>query len=51
MVGASERGIYQGGSKSGICVFDFKVGRAAPKPNKEQSQVFVGYGRIPGLTQ
>ena len=49
MIGASERLAYKGQSRSGVDVFDFKVGRAAPKSNKEPGPVFVGYGRIPGL--
>jgi peptidoglycan DL-endopeptidase CwlO len=49
MVGASERGTFKGQAKSGVSVFDFKVGRATPKPGKETTTVFVGYGRIPGL--
>ena len=49
MIGASERSAYKGKSKSGVAIFDFKVGRATPKPNQERGPVFVGYGRIPGL--
>jgi cell wall-associated NlpC family hydrolase len=49
MIGASERLAYKGRSRSGVNVFDFKVGRAAPRSNKEPGPVFVGYGRIPGL--
>ena len=49
MIGASERLAYKGQSRSGVSVFDFKVGRAAPKSNKEPGPVFVGYGRIPGV--
>jgi cell wall-associated NlpC family hydrolase len=49
MIGASERLAYKGQSRSGVNVFDFKVGRAAPKSNKEPGPIFVGYGRIPGL--
>jgi cell wall-associated NlpC family hydrolase len=49
MIGASERGILKGQTKSGVSVFDFKVGRALAKPGKETTPVFVGYGRIPGV--
>ena len=49
MVGAGEGRSYKGQSRLGVNVFDFKVSRAAPKPNKEPGPVFVGYGRIPGL--
>ena len=51
MVGASEGHTYRGHARSGVSVFDFKVGRAAAKTNKEPGAVFVGYGRIPGLAQ
>lgn len=47
MVGASESRSSKGQKKSGVGVFEFKVGRAAPKPNQESGPVFVGYGRIP----
>ncbi len=50
MIGASERGTFKGQTKSGVSVFDFKVGRASPKPGKEATVMFVGYGRIPGLS-
>jgi cell wall-associated NlpC family hydrolase len=49
MIGASERGTFKGHAKSGVSVFDFKVGHAAPKQGKETTAVFVGYGRVPGL--
>jgi hypothetical protein len=49
MIGASEGANYKSATKSGVSVFDFKVGRAAPKPNKESGPVFVGYGQIPGV--
>jgi len=49
MVGAGEGRSYKGQSRLGVSVLDFKVSRAAPKPNKESGPVFVGYGRIPGL--
>jgi peptidoglycan DL-endopeptidase CwlO len=47
MVGASEAASPKGQKKSGVDVFEFKVGHAAPKPNQESGPVFVGYGRIP----
>jgi len=49
MVGASERDTFKNTTKSGVGVFDFKVGRETPKPDKETTTVFVGYGRIPGF--
>ena len=51
MAGASETSTFKGRPRSGVGVFDFKVGRAAPKANKESGPVFVGYGHIPGLAQ
>jgi len=51
MVGASEANTFKGRPRSGVGIFDFKVGRAAPRTNKEPGPVFVGYGRIPGLAQ
>ncbi|HWY50148.1 MAG TPA: NlpC/P60 family protein [Chthoniobacterales bacterium] len=50
MIGASERLAYKGQSRSGVSVFDFKVERAKSKSNGEPGPVFVGYGRIPGLS-
>jgi cell wall-associated NlpC family hydrolase len=50
MIGASERGTFKGQPKSGVSAFDFKVGRASPKPDNETPAVFVGYGSIPDLS-
>jgi hypothetical protein len=51
MIGASERGTHKGKKKSGVGVFDFNLGHAEPKSNKEESApVFVGYGHIPGFS-
>ena len=50
MVGASENRSHKGPQKSGVGVFEFKVGRStSSKANSEGGPVFVGYGRIPGL--
>src|SRR5205823_12224632 len=51
MIGASERLAYKGQSRSGVNVFDFKVERAKAKSNNDSGPVFVGYGRIPGLSE
>jgi cell wall-associated NlpC family hydrolase len=48
MVGANERRPFKGQLRSGVSVFDFKVAR--PKSEKEANAVFVGYGRVPGLS-
>ena len=47
MLGASERGTYQGKPKSGVGVFDFKLGPARSRPDEESGSVFVGYGHVP----
>jgi len=50
MIGASEGRTYKGRTRKGVSVFDFKIGRTASKAGKEPAAVFVGYGRIPGLS-
>jgi cell wall-associated NlpC family hydrolase len=50
MVGSSDGRTYDGKQRFGVSVFDFKM---PPPPNSTDariSPVFVGYGRIPGLT-
>jgi cell wall-associated NlpC family hydrolase len=50
MVGASDGRTYDGKQRFGVSVFDFKL---PPPPNSGDakiSPVFVGYGRIPGLS-
>jgi cell wall-associated NlpC family hydrolase len=49
MIGASERGTFKGENKSGVSVFDFKVGRAKKIKGEETGPVFVGYGHVPDL--
>jgi peptidoglycan DL-endopeptidase CwlO len=51
MVGSSDGRTYDGKQRFGVSVFDFKM---PPPPNSGDakiSPVFVGYGRIPGLTE
>jgi cell wall-associated NlpC family hydrolase len=51
MIGASDGRTYDGKQRFGVSVFDFKL---PPPPNSNEaklSPVFVGYGRIPGLSQ
>ena len=48
MMGAAEHGTFKGQAKSGVSVFDFKLG-SSPKTDKETAAVFVGFGRIPDL--
>lgn len=50
MVGASDGRTYDGKQRFGVSIFDFKL---PPPPNSNDakiSPVFVGYGRIPGLS-
>ena len=51
MIGASDGRTYDGKQRFGVSVFDFKL---PPPPNSNDakiSPVFVGYGRIPGLSE
>jgi len=51
MVGSSDGRTYDGKQRFGVSVFDFKM---PPPPNSgdaKVSPVFVGYGRLPGLTE
>jgi peptidoglycan DL-endopeptidase CwlO len=51
MLGSSDGRTYDGKQRWGVSVFDFKM---PPQPNSGDakiSPVFVGYGRIPGLTE
>src|SRR5438270_6470774 len=51
MVGSSDGRTYDGKQRWGVSVFDFKL---PPPPNSGDAKlapVFVGYGRIPGLTE
>jgi cell wall-associated NlpC family hydrolase len=51
MIGSSDGRTYDGKQRFGVSVFDFKL---PPPPNSGDakiSPVFVGYGRIPGLTE
>ena len=51
MIGASDGRTYDGKQRFGVSVFDFKL---PPPPNSNEaklSPVFVGYGRIPGLSE
>ena len=49
MVGASEKRSTKEQKKSGVGVFEFKVGQPPPKKsNEERAPFFVGYGTVPG---
>ena len=49
MVGASDGRIYQGQSRNGVSVFDFKVERRNNGDSGKPRPTFIGYGHIPGL--
>jgi hypothetical protein len=48
MVGASDGRVYQGESRFGVSVFDFKVQRHETNGDGKRP-TFIGYGHIPGL--
>ncbi len=50
MVGASDGRSYDGQQRFGVSVFDFKLAKPPPSSDAKLSPVFVGYGRIPGLS-
>ncbi|HJT46347.1 MAG TPA: NlpC/P60 family protein [Chthoniobacterales bacterium] len=49
MVGASDGRVYQGESRYGVSVFDFKVQRRETNGESKLKPTFIGYGHIPGL--
>ena len=50
MVGASDGRTYEGESRYGVSVFDFKMPRARGKTDEGRtSPSFIGYGHVPGL--
>ncbi|HZR77979.1 MAG TPA: NlpC/P60 family protein [Chthoniobacterales bacterium] len=49
MVGSSDGRVYQGESRNGVSVFDFKIPRPEKNGNGKLQPSFVGYGHIPGL--
>src|ERR1700730_3497858 len=49
MVGASDGRLYQGQSRNGVSVFDFKIQRAEKTDDGKLRPTFVGYGHVPGL--
>lgn len=50
MVGASDGRVYEGESRWGVSVFDFKIERSAKAEEGKLRPTFVGYGHIPGLS-
>jgi cell wall-associated NlpC family hydrolase len=51
MVGSSDGRTYDGIQRWGVSVFDFKMPAPPKSGDAKISPVFVGYGRIPGLTE
>ena len=51
MVGASDGRIYQGQSRDGVSVFDFRVQRSGKVDEGKLRPTFIGYGHIPGLRE
>src|ERR1700730_3108698 len=51
MVGASDGRIYQGQSRNGVSVFDFRIQRAGKADEGKLRPTFIGYGHIPGLRE
>jgi hypothetical protein len=51
MVGASDGRVYQGESRFGVSVFDFKIQRRETNGEGKLRPTFIGYGHIPGLQE
>src|SRR4029077_1780607 len=51
MVGASDGRVYQGESRYGVSVFDFKLPRPDKNGDGKLQPTFVGYGHIPALRE
>jgi len=51
MVGASDGRVYEGESRNGVSVFDFKVQRNGKADDGKLRPTFIGYGHIPGLKE
>jgi peptidoglycan DL-endopeptidase CwlO len=52
MVGASDGRTYEGESRYGVSVFDFKVARSNKSGKTDEGRLtptFIGYGHVPGL--
>ena len=50
MIGSSDGRTYDGKQRWGVSVFDFKMPPPQQSGDAKISPVFVGYGRIPGLS-
>ena len=51
MLGSSDGRTYDGKQRWGVSVFDFKMPPPPQSGDAKISPVFVGYGRVPGLSQ
>jgi hypothetical protein len=51
MVGASDGRVYQGESRYGVSVFDFRIQRLGKTEEGKLRPTFIGYGHIPALEQ
>ena len=51
MVGASDGRTYDGKQRFGVSVFDFKLPPPPKSNDAKLSPIFVGYGRIPGVSK
>ncbi len=51
MVGASDGRTYQGQSRYGVSVFDFKIHGPEKTDDGKLRPTFIGYGHIPGLRE
>jgi cell wall-associated NlpC family hydrolase len=49
MVGASDGRTYEGESRYGVSVFDFKIPKPAKTDEGRLTPNFIGYGHVPGL--
>jgi len=49
MVGASYVRVYQGESRFGVSVFDFKIQRRETNGDGKLHPTFIGYGHLPSL--
>ena len=49
MVGASDGRVYQGESRWGVSVFDFKIQRRETNGEGKLRPTFIGYAHVPGL--
>jgi cell wall-associated NlpC family hydrolase len=51
MVGASDGRSFDGIQRFGVSIFDFKLSKPKADKDTKLSPLFVGYGRIPGLSE